>query len=171
MYTYSMNVLLLPGNSPRHKEWVERLKIALDPHFDSVKSQQYRHWETGDNWADIDYEINVAKDAVNDLSPYILIGKSIGTAIVSKGIVKGLLHPEKIILLGVPINGGVSKDDLQNWFEQIKLPIVIVQNTFDPYGSFAEVKSLFEKISSITFVELPGSTHDYDDFDEIARLI
>ena len=167
-----MHALLLPGNSPRHAEWVEKLKDATSSHFENVTAQHYRHWETGNKWADVDYEISVAQEKTNNLSPYIIIGKSIGTAIATKGIADKVLHPEKIILLGVPINGGVSTDSLTQWLKHITIPFVIVQNTADPLGSFSDVKEALKDISSnLSFVELVGNTHDYIDFDAISKII
>ena len=167
-----MNALLLPGNSPRHAKWVEKLKNAISSQFETVTAQHYRHWETGNEWADVDYEISIASEKAAKISPYIIIGKSIGTAIATKGIADKVLHPEKIILLGVPINGGVSTDSLTQWLKHIAIPVVIVQNTADPLGSFSDVKKALKDIgSNLSFVELVGNTHDYVDFDAISKII
>jgi predicted alpha/beta-hydrolase family hydrolase len=151
---------------------VEDLKDSLSSYFETVTTQHYRHWQNGEEWADVEYEITVAKEKVRDLSPYIIIGKSIGTAIAARGVAEGVLHPEKIILLGVPIKGGVPAKSLIEWLKQITIPVVIVQNTADPLGSFVEVKSSLENTNNnLSFVELAGETHDYVDFEAIARLI
>lgn len=83
-----------------------------------------------------------------------------------------MLHPDKIILLGIPIKGGAPVDSFVEWLKHITIPVVIVQNTADPLGSFADVKNAFENAgTALTFVELPGETHDYLDFDAIAQLL
>ncbi|MFZ1483809.1 MAG: hypothetical protein WAS36_02260 [Candidatus Saccharimonadales bacterium] len=167
-----MNALLLPGNSSRHGEWVEILKSAVAANFQYTKTQHYLHWQTGGDKADIDYEISVAQTEVEQLEPYIIIAKSIGTAISVKGVADGKLKPKKLILLGVPINGGVSKNVFSDWLQQINVTVAFVQNTNDPYGSFSSVKEAFEgKGHNITFIELPGETHDYLDFEAIVKLI
>ena len=51
-----MNALLLPGNSPRHAEWVESLKDSLSSYFTTTITQHYQHWQTGDKWANVDFE-------------------------------------------------------------------------------------------------------------------
>jgi len=167
-----MNALLLPGNSSRHGEWIENLKLAIADRFERVETQHYQHWQSGGDKADFEYEISVAQSKVELLEPYIIIAKSIGTAISVKGVADGKLKPEKLILLGVPINGGLSKDLFNGWLSKISVPVVFVQNSNDPYGSFAEIKAAFTgKSKSLKFVELPGETHDYLDFDAIAKLI
>lgn len=167
-----MNALLLPGNSPRHSVWIEDLKLALTSHFEAIVTQHYRHWETGDENANIDYEIGVAQQKAINLEPYMIVAKSIGTVIAVKGTTEGKLKPQKLILLGVPINGGVSKDLFFDWLKQVSAPVIFVQNTKDPLGSFSDVKSAFEgKEGNVTFIELPADTHDYLDFEAIAKLI
>jgi predicted alpha/beta-hydrolase family hydrolase len=167
-----MNALLLPGNSSHHGKWVEKLKSALSSHFDITQAQHYRHWRSGEEWADVEYEIDTAKDKVANLEPYVIIGKSVGTVVAAKGTSDNILHPAKLILLGIPINGGASSEPFKQWLHNISIPVVIVQNTADPLGSFSEVKTIFEDSGKyISFAELPGSTHDYVDFQAIAKLI
>lgn len=167
-----MNALLLPGNSSRHSEWIECLKSAMAPLFQHTETQHYRHWKTGEEKADIEYEIGVAQGKVEKLKPCVIIAKSIGTVIASKGTADGALHPTKLILLGVPVNGGVSKDLFSQWLQKIDAQIVIAQNSNDPLGSYSEVRAAFEiNNGKISFVELPGETHDYLDFEAIAKLV
>ena len=162
-----MNALLLPGNSSRHGEWIENLKLAVADSFERVETQHYQHWQSGGDKADIEYEISVAQSKVELLKPYIIIAKSIGTAISVKGVADGKLKPKKLILLGMQ-----PLDQFSEWLQKIDIQVVIIQNTNDPYGSFAEIKAAFTgKSKSLKFVELPGETHDYLDFDAIAKLI
>jgi len=167
-----MNALLLPGNSPRHAEWVEHLKTAITPEFDTVKTQHYHHWKTGEEWADVEYELTMARENTVALEPYVIIAKSIGTVIATRGVAEDVLDPTKIILLGIPINGGAKIELIKEWLTEIAIPIVIIQNMDDPLGSFADVKAAFDGIGEhVSFVELPGETHDYVDFEAITRFI
>lgn len=167
-----MNALLLPGNSPRHREWVDRLYENLSPQFDSAEVQYYRHWQTGEKKADVGYEMVVAKDKAAKLGSYAIVAKSIGTVIAARGTAEGLLSPDKLVLLGVPINGGAPRDQFYQWLDHIGVPVVVVQNEHDTLGSFDDVKAAFDGSSEhITFVETPGDTHDYLDFEAIAKLI
>lgn len=167
-----MHALLLPGNSPRHAEWIEKLKDTTSSHFETVATQYYQHWKNGNEWANIDHEIIVASEKTTELNPYVIIGKSIGAVIAIKGSANNALHPEKIILLGIPIKGGIEARLFAQWLHHINVPVVVVQNAHDPLGSFAEVKAAFEHVGNdIIFVELEGETHDYLDFEAITRLI
>lgn len=167
-----MNALLLPGNSPRHGVWVENLKNALGTTCEDITTQHYRHWSTGDKSADIDYEISVAHQGTLGLDPYVIIAKSIGTVIAVKGSAEGKLKPKKLILLGVPVNGGITKELFSAYLQAVDVEVVVVQNTKDPLGAFSDVKGAFTGSSkSIVFVELPSDTHDYLDFDAIKKLI
>jgi len=166
-----MNALLLPGNSPRHAEWIEALKDAVSSQFEVTKTQHYAHWQTGEQWANVEHEINVSKEKVASLEPYVIIAKSIGTVIAAKGTASQVLQPEKLILLGVPIKGGADIETFLAFLQKIKIPVIIVQNTADPFGSFADVKSVFQGAGPHTsFIELPGDTHDYLDFSAITRI-
>jgi len=167
-----MNALLLPGNSPRHSQWVEELKTAVAPQLQLVKTQHYHHWQTGGEMADIEYEINMAQSKVEKLNPYLIIAKSIGTVIAIKGIADKKLNPEKVILLGVPINGGVSEEIFSKWLQRVNTQVVFVQNTNDPLGSFSDIYAAFkDKNNDSSFVELSGKTHAYISFKDIANLI
>ncbi len=167
-----MNALLLPGNSSRHGEWIEKLKTALLPYLDDVKTQHYRHWQSGEERADINHEITVAKQQTDGFEPYVVVAKSIGTVIAVKATAEQVLHPEKLILLGIPVNGGAQAELFRQWLRLVNAPVIIIQNTSDPLGSFDQVKTAFEGASdNLSFVELPGDTHDYLDFATIAKLI
>ena len=167
-----MNALLLPGNSPRHEKWIEDLKDFLAPYFDTVVTQHYRHWKTAEEFADIEYEVAVANEKSKHLSPYVIIGKSIGTIITAKAAADGMIHPEKIILLGVPMSYNNQFNQFAQHLEQITIPITIIQNSADPFGSFLDLKNaLTNARDNVSFIELEGETHDYNDFASIKKLI
>ncbi len=167
-----MNALLLPGNSPRHAEWIEKLKQAISPYFQHVETQHYRHWHTNTEKADIDYEIKIAKNKMKQYGPFIIIAKSIGTVIAVRGVASGELIPEKLILLGVPIKSDVPKNLFNNWLSKVTIPMTFAQNAHDPLGSFDNLKAnLTIMNNTASFIKLSGTTHDYIDFDAIAKLI
>ncbi len=167
-----MNALLLPGNSPHHKKWIEDLKDFLAPYFETVVTQHYQHWESGEAWANIEYEVASAKEKSQHLSPYIIIGKSIGTIITARAVADATLHPKKIILLGVPLKITDAFDQFIQDLKQTTIPVIIAQNSADPFGSFANLKNaLNDTGNNVSVIELPGETHDYNDFAAIAKLI
>lgn len=166
-----MNTLILPGNSPRHAAWLNEFKDYLTLHTNSgVTTHPYAHWETGEAWADIPTEI--ARTATHlPKEPYVITAKSIGTAVAVLGTAEGAFKPERLVLLGVPLEGASINKAFFEALRTIQLPVTIVQNSQDPYGSFSSVKEALIKVKEdLTFIEMAGETHDYVDFEEIARL-
>jgi len=169
-----MNILLLPGNSPRHKSWAEDLKLSLlsTTNVGSVIAQHYTHWRNGEEFADTDHELLIATASARELDTYLIIAKSIGIAIALEGTTQGKLQPKQLILLGIPINGTIAPETYRDWLKGVTVPTIIMQNTNDPYGSFAELQALIEPgRQNISLIETEGDTHDYLDFDTIGKCI
>lgn len=166
-----MNILILPGNSPHHAAWLNEFKNYLTLHTNSVvTAHPYMHWETGEPLADIPVEITKIATHL-PTEPYVIIAKSIGTAIAVLGTAKGVFKPEKLVLLGVPLEGMSIDKVFFEALRTVQLPVTIVQNNQDPYGSFRSVKDILIKAKEdLTFIEMTGETHDYVDFEEMVRL-
>ncbi len=167
-----MNALLLPGNNPAHEVWVEELKHTLKPYFHTINTQHYKHWRTGEAWANVSDELGVARSNTQNLSPYVIVAKSIGTVIALRGVAEEVLRPVRILLLGVPLENAISSGDFVALLHEVSLPIDIIQNKDDPIASFAKVAALIDDtMTHVTLKELPGTTHDYIDFAAIASYI
>jgi len=167
-----MNALILPGNSLRHREWGKDLAVAVTPLFGTVHMHEYRHWDTGEPEADTDYELEQLQK-LTALGGYVIIAKSIGTVIAAIGIERGVLTPTHCLFMGIPLN---VVDQLKLDFADMmkNLPSTVIQNTSDPYGSFADVSTQLmspTNAGSFSLIENPGDTHDYLDFDQIKQLI
>lgn len=165
-----MNAYILPGNSPRHQQWEDELQQVLEAKGNRVVAQRYRHWQTGEQWADIDVELMEAEKHTTALAPYTIVAKSIGTAIALKGVAEKKLAPQKLVLLGVPL-ALAQEVGLKNWLASIVIPVMIIQNTHDPLGGFAEVSRYVGENPLITLIESPGDTHDYVDYERIAAYL
>ncbi len=181
----AMNALILGGSSPRHKDWVRNLAEALQPHFDQVRSVEYRHWELGGE-SDVAYELEQAVHNVSGWEQeYIIVAKSMGTIITMLGVANGGLAPKRCVLLGVPL--GILRaewhaaEDLLPLTEHLQRPedalatlpgSAIVQNEHDPHGSAKDVRALVSASGNdrITVRSTPGDTHDYMDFAMISRF-
>lgn len=167
-----MNVLILGGQSPRHKAWVRDVDAALKPYFDRLKFLDYRHWDDESLEPDLEYEVNCAAELAKDLGEYVVVAKSIGTVITSLAIARARLAPQKCLFLGFPLT--VVERSLPGVADGITdLPeTIFVQNEDDPLGSSSAVKAYVEANPPLkySFEALPGDTHDYVDFELIARL-
>lgn len=168
-----MNILVLGGNSQRHKQWIRDLGAALEPIAGSIIIHDYKSWEDGTD-TDVQAEIAAIAPKIVDLDDVVIVAKSIGTVITTLGIASGAFNSTRCVLLGLPLTmvhkyfAGLN-DSLT------KLPNVsFVQNENDPYGSVAEVEA-FVKANpprSYTFTRVANNdTHDYLDFDQIKEII
>ena len=167
-----MNIVILGGNSPRHKQWIRDVKTALESSFDEVRLLDYKHWATGADSADIDYEITQTAKLVEDLDDYIIVAKSVGTIIAMTGCASGVLKPHALLLMGVPLRG---YEDIATELSQAiaALPnVTFLQNENDPFGTSDEVEALIKKSppKQWRLIKSAGDTHDYVDYATILRL-
>ena len=163
-----MNLLLLPGNSPRHKQWLEQVDQQLRPLFERTLRHDYRHWQTGQPEIDLAYEASQLVDASIDLEPFVVFAKSAGTVLCLQAIEQGILNPDACVFTGIPLPIVNTYDlPLTEWLTGANIPITIIQNSHDPYGSYQELRAIVAstKNQHITIQEATGDTHDYLDFD------
>lgn len=168
-----MNLLLFAGNSIRNQEWIRQVDIILASEFDKTYCHNYKHWENNQPNIIIDLEMNVLKNLEKDYQPYIVFAKSIGSILMIKSISFDVLKPSACLFVGFPLNQTINHNlQIDKWVKSIKIPIIILQNSSDPLGSYLDVKEYFEKVNNnIKIYELPGDTHDYLDYQTIKKYI
>ena len=168
-----MNLIILPGNSPEHERWLNEATNAFEPFFDEIHAVHYRHWQTGAPEVDESYEIEALRSLSMDMSDSVILAKSVGTVIASRAISEDILRPRNTVFLGLPITNPLFSTSLEEYGLQNITPLTIVQNTNDPYGSFAVVQAFMAKIGATqaTLVETPGQTHDYEDYEQYSSLL
>lgn len=168
-----MKILILGGNSARHYDWIRTLGAFLEEHGHQVIVHDYQHWTTGAEIADIDEELSRLADFMADQDDYVVISKSIGTVITALGVARGILHPSRCVLMGIPYQGVAGRTpDFEQSLTQLP-ETVVIQNEHDPLGSAELVASRLAvvKNDTITLVATPGDTHDYLDFTLITRQL
>ena len=170
-----MNALVLGGMSPRHKEWVQQVAEALQPHFDEVRFLDYDHWDITGAEMDVEHELARAADLAKDYGEYVVVAKSIGTVLTTLGNARGLLAPKRCVFLGFPYNAALELPQLNELAKALpSLPfITFVHNEHDPLGEADTVKQFMLKHRPETYefkIVLDDATHDYVDFALIARL-
>ncbi|HZM63838.1 MAG TPA: hypothetical protein VFB59_01765 [Candidatus Saccharimonadales bacterium] len=171
-----MDALILGGNSPHNKEWVQQLRAALTPLFATVATHDYAHWASGGSTIEFDHELRAIQQELRPLQDFVVVAKSAGVLLTLKGMADNTVRPEKVIFMGLPL-GYIRQHNLEHefesWLKSLTEPILVIQNAHDPVGSAAEVDRYLRTILSpslITFVELPGDTHDYIDLPKITTL-
>lgn len=167
-----MQVIILGGQSPRHYEWVRELRETLEFAGLPVVLHDYAHWIRGEHKIDFEAELALlAKVVAEQEDDYIIVAKSIGCILTVVGIARGLFKPKACLLLGVPIKTAKSYKELFAGLAAMPTTI-FAQNEHDPFGSYEAVKTFARPVvpPATLFVELPGHTHDYADFELIAVL-
>lgn len=167
-----MNLLLLPGNSAQHKQWLEQVEYHLSPLFTQTICHNYRHWQTGSPEIDLAYETSQLIDYTYDFAPYIVFAKSAGIVLCLQAIQQGILQPSACLFTGLPLPMIESYGlPLKNWLQTSTVPTRIIQNDSDPHGSYNHVASLVDDCHNplITAHKSAGNTHDYNDFDLLFR--
>ncbi len=169
-----MNLLLLGGNSQRNQAWVKGVAENLKDIFDDCKVQNYKHWETGDQNINFDYELEQLASNANAMQPVAIFAKSVGSHLTLKAASTSMIDPKFCLLVGFPLSIVADlTDEVEDWIKGMRVPTVVAQNNADPLGSFEEVKNYVDACQNpnVTVVELKGDTHDYDDIEKIRELL
>lgn len=166
----SMNAIYLPGNSSLNKRWANDMSRVMKPLFARSYVHNYLHWDTKDSFVEFDLELAIVSEKAIDYEPYVVIAKSVGALLAAKGIYEGALFPEKCVLLGLP-HELMQKPDYptSEWFKQVSMPCLVLQNAEDPSGSYKNVSSFLDNCNNkyITHKKLAGDNHIYDKYDTI----
>ncbi len=166
-YNLGMDLLLLSGNSKRGKDWLKQVDMHLAPQFDQTYRHDYAHWEKDEPEIDLNIESQRLSKLAQNLPPYMIFAKSVGTILTSKNIALGTLRPRACLFIGLPLAMVHSqKLPVKEWLKKADCPIAILQHKSDPLGSYQEVEQYIEAVNrdNITVHELPGNTHDYLEF-------
>ncbi len=169
-----MNLLLLSGASVRNKKWIEEVEDSCKSHFDKTYVQNYQHWENQEIDFSLEIELNELQKLELTHEAYVIFAKSAGSILACSAISQGILHPERCIFAGFPLemvkNFNLPAD---TWLSSIKNPITVLQNEFDPLGSYTEVASYITNVknTNIKICKLPGNTHDYKDILKLKKFL
>ena len=170
-----MDLLLLPGNSPRNKEWIEAVRDALRDDFDKTAIQYYDHWkDEALGGIDINREIKKLPEIIKEFDNYAVFAKSAGMLLALKAISEGVLSPQKCYFVGSAIHMGKrSGMNLEKLLGSLKMPVLFIQKEHDPAGSFEELKALAEEsgLSDYEMRKIPGETHHYGNVNRLRQYL
>ena len=164
-----MKIIILPGYSPKNKDWANKIKEKLEPNHEII-IHEWKHWEKGS--FSLKGELDaighiIAKDTVG------IIAKSVGTRVCMNLIPSLSNQINKIILCGIPVKGDskTAKDIYSLGLSNIDSnKVMVFQNTKDPFASFERIKKFIGSINiNIKVIEKPRKDHHYpysDDFIE-----
>ena len=160
---YFMNrIVILGGNSTSNIEWVKDLSKKLSSSLEK-KTISYRHWSSGDNMIDIDYE---GKKLANLLDKSdVVIAKSAGSLVLLKALSISKIKIKKAIIFGFPLKWAVNNNlSVVNLVNSLNCSSIIYQNKKEIIGTPAEINKLFKnkRVKNYELVELEGEGHYYD---------
>lgn len=159
--TDTMDLILLSGNSPLTKDWIEKLEKKLAGQFDQAHIQYYDHWEDGGSFRAGKEREKLVKTA-KSMKEYVIVAKSVGVFLAMDTTLRGLISPSRCIFMGTT---GRSASLLDAW----EVPTLFIQETSDPFLSFDELsKEVIKKDNDdLILEEIPGTKHWYEKVDEI----
>lgn len=171
-----MKTLILPGFSPKNKDWAYLTKSKLESKF-SVEVIEWDHWgadtSTDVSWNKwIDRETakvirSISSEEVN------ILAKSIGSVIGMKVLESISNQVNKIIICGIPLND-ISEDEkkLYVFLKNVsKSKILCIQNSNDNHGTFDEANSFVHSIDQgINVILKEGDNHEYPYTDEFLKF-
>ena len=162
-----MKTIILPGYSPRNKDWAEAVKKNLSG---KALAHDWQHWQGGSMSVKKELERITAEVGTDTLR---IISKSVGTRVTMQFLLRKANKVEKIILCGIPTvseeNAELFRMALENFPTK---DIVVFQNEKDPFATYAEVKEFMESINpEIEVIEKPARTHDYPYFADFETFL
>lgn len=172
------NLIILPGNGPKNKEWAEKARDFFYTYFKSVTIQYYNHWSNKSDLIDMDMELNKLTNTANSLNGnMVILAKSIGTALIMYAVYSRKIdqaHIARCVFVGLPPEWARTNGfDIDGWSAAFTVPTTLVQNNNDPVAKTEDIQKeqIDGKFNNITLIGVKGDDHVYGDFDEIKKYL
>ena len=166
-----MVTFILPGYSPRNREWAEEVakKIEIEG---EVRPVFWDHWDNPEKTFNPKKK---AQDVIDVLSKdnANIIAKSVGTLVAAYIVQQIPGRIGKVILCGIPSTSNQRKEIFKKAFSLFnKRTMVVFQNSKDPLATFSEVKKFVEEVNpKILVVEKPRADHHYPYPEDFQKFI
>lgn len=167
-----MKLILLGGNSLKNKEWIYRVSSVLEPLFEEIKVQDYKHWESGEEIINLEGELRVLEETTKNFEEYIVFAKSAGVVLTLKGVHEKKINPKKCVFVGTPIlwsRENIFEIDL--WLEDYSIPTLFIQQAGDPAYAYKDLAELLKdkRVKNYKIIKLEGTSHDYEDLEVLKK--
>ena len=169
-----MNLILLAGKSAHNKEWLYCAESKLADNFGVTYAHEYSHWDQPDAQIDLVHEARRLAEIAPEMAPYRIFAKSAGAVLAVEAIANGQLSPEGCLFVGFPLTIVLQEQaGLMTQLRAISVPVTVIQNQDDPYGTYDDVKEYFDEVQNplITIICTPGNDHAYDEIAEYATRL
>jgi hypothetical protein len=168
-------LLLLPGNHPSQRQWIEMVYARLADLYDEAVAVAYAHWEREEaGFIDFDAELQRLARTVAPDRRWGLLGKSAGVLLGLMAVQRQIVEPEIGFFLGTPVTWarerGLNVTPLLQGFPG---RAVFVQKSHDPVGHAQDLWDTLQEIGMARYevIELPGADHDYADLERIHEIV
>lgn len=161
-----MNLIILPGNSIKNLEWSKKVEKALSPHFNEIKILHYRHWSSGEETINLEYELSVLSNLTKGDTSYVIFAKSAGALLALRAVYEGSIRPLRCIFIGIAVLWGEEYNlPVDSWLRNYSLPTLFIQKEFDPAIHFKDLDRLLKELNvkNYKLQKVMGEDHEYDD--------
>lgn len=152
-----MKVIVLPGYSLGNREFLQNMRAGLQNDFE-VMAVEWQHWS--DNKTKIEDEMDRVRETIGNEEVYV-VAKSIGTWVAAQ------LLALKYVFCGIPVND-LSKSEKQVYKAIDHENLLVIQNEFDPHGSWDQVRKFLKRDNVI---KQDRNDHTYPYVEEIGRFL
>ncbi len=159
-----MNLIMLPGNNWRNKEWTQEVEKLVKGDFDQTWMQIYENWGIHADLMDPDKEVKKLVQKAKNFGEYVIFAKSAGTLLVMRAVTEFGMKPVKCFFVGTAIRWGLEQNwPVEKWVKGYNIPTLFIQKTDDPIMTFGELRHELEKseVKNYKLVEIPGASHHY----------
>jgi hypothetical protein len=167
-------LLLLPGNNPDQREWIETVRDALLPLFTTTAILAYEHWDKeGAPYVDFERELVRVPELATE-GAWVVLAKSAGVLLTLMAAARNILVPELAFFLGAPFSWtarqGMPVTELLGGFPA---RAIFIQQTDDPGCPVDALRAVLNASGMKQYVieEIPGASHHYGDLALIRALV
>ncbi|MBC7006740.1 hypothetical protein BIZ37_29785 [Photobacterium sp. BZF1] len=160
-----MKILAIPGKMPATQTWLEKIIAATPWSNENIDVHRYNAWDFEQDF-NVDTEIEHLPSGHYD----VVITKSIGTLVTLKSQQK--ISWDRLVFIGIAwsIYSNIEKELLPA-LNNHGLPILIIQESHDPFGSYQEINHVLLNMEHITCKEVTGERHQYSNIPLIGKII
>lgn len=171
------HLIVLPGNSPRNREWGVACAEYFTEQFDSVWMAEYEHWASGEQWIDLACEEERLRQHIANLPAEVTVyifAKSIGSILAVNAAAHGVVRPVGCAFFGMPLDYAVP----EVWrvdagpLASLTDSTIVFHNDADPTASYTVTRDTIAQYApSAAFITTSDTTHDYLDFAQYETTI
>ena len=169
----TMHLVLLAGQSPKNQAWIREVEVSVSDLFDTTYVHEYVHWAVPDA-KKVDRALEYGRlseylDGLGD-QPYVILAKSVGSAIAARSIHKRMNPPQACMFFGLPIRGlplidETDDKEYRKWLADYTIPTLFVQNVSEPdrFLGPSDLEMALQELGVVnhTFVHGQGDGHNY----------